>query len=1574
MKRLFLFIITVFFFLNFVLLKSSYAATMNDYCVVPPYVIQDVPPNVMIALDNSGSMFNLAYACTATNAASSGTNTTVIPVDNVAGFKPRQLIALIHGGVGTKLQISNSGIDAVNNTITVTVSVPNFSIGDKVKDWGCYGDGTHFFNADFTLSTECPSTTTTAAGASVTVIPVNSVLNFWVGQIIAVASAGGPYERIITAISPSDKKITVNTSVTFASGISIYDYNCYYLKNPWPEQSFDSTKEYYGYFLPTYWYTYDSSGGRFVTSRLKEGTTKNATEWDGNFMNWLTMRRVDIVKKVMTGGKTTTSNRLVTQKADSASDPTKRGIYKAVFNAQDYMGCTGCTGNINVTFATGPSNPSSFTAYSGPGNPSSGWTNRGSFSIYVVIPTALVPVSGVLQDVVGTRARLGLMFYSTSDEGGFVQVAVAAANLASAVNEINNKTPSGNTPLGETLWTAGGYFAQQSSITSIGSPGPRYASGDYQINNNVDPLNYGTGGATRWPSCAKSYVLLITDGEPCADGNLPGTFATYASTRTSFRCSGSTCPKYPATCTEGVDCLFNSSTLPDCSAGGEVSGIENVALYLHTNDLRNYGGTPNIGKDALSGIQNLTLYAVFAFGQSSTLLEYAAINGGFEDVNGNNQPDLQSEWDSNNDGVPDNYYEADEGYGLEQAIRSALSSILKRASSGTAASVLASGEGSGANLIQAVFYPRRRFGNDIIDWTGESQNFWYYVDPFFTSSSIRENTTQDSPYPILNLTNDYIAQFYFDTTAQLTKARRFQDTDGDGDADITKSTVAFESLNTLWKAGNLLWSRTVNPSNPADTNNRTIYTTTNGTSFLASNFTVTNKTNLRQYLQAVDDTDAEYIIRYTHGEGLTTLLDEDGNVVTAGIDRKGTCSVTTTTSCTIDADCLSGETCVPDGIDDYRPRYATIGSNINVWKLGDVLNSTPRITSWIPLNNYDSPTKYRDTTYTHFTATTGSTGYKERGMVFAGGNDGMLHAFKLGKLELTWTGQGDHEMARLSGSDIGNEMWAFIPKNALPYLKYIMDPYYCHVFSVDLSPYIFDASIGEPGSGDISDATRPDCPDPYNTATCKWRTILIGGMRFGGACRKTGVACNSSSCSVTTSTSCTTDANCPSGETCVPNCVRTPLLDPADASKGLGYSSYFALDITDQNTPTLLWEFSDPALGFATTGPAIVRIGSDNTKNGKWFVVLGSGPTGPIQTSDHQFVGSSDQNLKLFVLDLKAGTLLTNPPIDTGIQNAFAGSMLNSTLDADLDYQDDAVYIGYVKRTGTSPTFTWTDGGVGRLFTKNDPLPSNWAWSKVIDGTGAVTSSITKLQDNKNHLLWLYFGTGRYYYEILTNVDDQDSRRTLIGIKEPCFTSTNTIDSTCTTTRSFCSTPCSDSTCSGPSACGDLTNVTCPGVTGLISHDTCPAVPTETTANSASFKGWYIGLDPSGNYTYSEGGTNFTKAYRAERVITDPLATTTGLVFFTTYKPYNDECGLGGKSFIWSAKYNTGGAPGALLKGVALLQVSTGSIEQVNLSTAFTDAGGRKSTALEGVPPTSQGLSLISTPPPVKRVTHIKER
>ena len=104
----------------------------------------------------------------------------------------------------------------------------------------------------------------------------------------------------------------------------------------------------------------------------------------------------------------------------------------------------------------------------------------------------------------------------------------------------------------------------------------------------------------------------------------------------------------------------------------------------------------------------------------------------------------------------------------------------------------------------------------------------------------------------------------------------------------------------------------------------------------------------------------------------------------------------------LDGDSVSGDA-NKNGVNDdagdsidglaVRNRTATVGAVTSTWKLGDIINSTPKIMAWTPLNNYD--TVYLDTTYKKFID---SDQYKQRGTVFTGGNDGMLHAFKMGLL------------------------------------------------------------------------------------------------------------------------------------------------------------------------------------------------------------------------------------------------------------------------------------------------------------------------------------------------------------------------------------------------------------------------------------------------------------------------------------------------------------------------------------------------------------------------------------------------
>ena len=978
-----------------------------------------------------------------------------------------------------------------------------------------------------------------------------------------------------------------------------------------------------------------------------------------------------------------------------------------------------------------------------------------------------------------------------------------------------------------------------------------YTAIDYFKNDTSANCNPFAGSRP----CLKNYILMITAGEGADNPPNPN--------------AGS-----PNVFLDPVSC--NPTSNPPAAYN-----LSKNACYGFNNDLRPDEAT-------YPGRQYVSTFIVNTMGVNGNILSEAANAGG------------------------GTYYNVTDPSQLREALIQAFLDIIKRAAAGTAASVLASGEGQGANLIQAVFYPRTQkiqFGgiyDSEIFWTGRLANYWYYVDPFFKNSTILEDTTKDG---ILNITDDLTLRFRYNPTIEQTVADLYPY----GSTSIDH-TVIFENVKTLWEAGIDLWNRdlTISP--------RTVYTTIDGIQLMDFSTENVNPETLLPYFDLpitdidldgfkdgdlnrsggdLDSDDAARLIRYVKGEDFPQLRSR-----TTGVDLDG------------------------DG------KISGTNEEGKVWKLGDVLNSTPKISSWIPLSNYHR--LYSDGTYgpvgqeplssdppdpTHYITTAG---YKGRGMVFAGGNDGMLHAFKLGTLKIIC--RDCVTPASLTGSDLGKEVWAFIPKNALPYLKYLTDPGYCHVYTVDLSPYIFDASI----NGNATDTKTVD----------SWRTILIGGMRLGGACKNSG-------------SSCTVDIN-GDGSINDKDCVKTPIAN-------VGYSSYFALDITDflanqadpvGHPPQLLWEFSHPELGFATTGPAVVRIG-EKTKNGDWFVVLGSGPTGPISTSDQQFLGGSDQPLKLFIFNLKDGpgkknanvTIKTPSP---SIPDAFAGSLMNATFDSDLDYQDEVIYIPYVKKCTATNSFCeankWNDGGVLRLLTKKSSTPSQWALSTVKDGIGPVTSAVTKLENKNKGILWLYFGTGRYYFEQLTTVDDGNLRRTLFGVKEPCF-STSGFDVSCI------------STVSGLTDVTDIANI-------------------PTNPDDSGFKGWYITLEDDGNYTYLEGSppTAVTRRYRTERVITDPLATTTGIVFFTTYKPYDDVCALGGKSFIWALKYDTGGAPGALLKGVALLQVSTGSIEQVNLSKAMTEMGERRTSAMEGVPPMAQGLSILSPPPPVKRTIHMRER
>ena len=945
----------------------------------------------------------------------------------------------------------------------------------------------------------------------------------------------------------------------------------------------------------------------------------------------------------------------------------------------------------------------------------------------------------------------------------------------------------------------------------------------------------------------------------------------------------------------------------DQAIGFVVSGTQSDGLYLPVRDTDS--SSLKNGVKACTSCNTITLPTSYSgtFTKSSTStasgflhnpLWYAAKWGGYNGTYSGSGDLPRSTWAKNCTETditkcdPDNYFLVTNPLKLEHQLDTALNDILKRVSSGTASSILNNSEGSGANLLQAVFYPKKDFDNETeAIWIGEMQNLWYYLDPFLQKTSIREDTANSfaASAQELNLNLDRIAKYYFDTGESKTRVQLFSDLNGDGSPDSATpdTTLDPDYVASLWRAGQLLHARDLS-SSP-----RTIYTYTTGTGFTPFDTVTANIAKIKPYLDVSNnDANATAVINYV--TGYDDL--DDTTLRSRTVSYKG----------------------VGGAITNATVRSNAKTKGIGVWKLGDIISSTPKILANVRLNSYylAPPLGYNDTSYKEFLNT--ST-YKNRGMAFVGANDGMLHAFKMGTLEEV---NNKFIKATLNGSDLGKEMWSFIPKNALPYLKYLSsaNPEYCHLYFVDNSTVLTDVSINKSTSCAAS-SNYWECDRKYGTSELSWRTILIGGMGLGGASKNT------------------VDAQC----------VKTPIqVTEGGTAKDIGYSSYFALDVTDPASPAFKWEFSgDPAngdyLGYTTTGPAIVRVG-DRSKNGRWFAVFASGPTGPIDTTFMEFKGTSNQPLKLFIVDIATGSLVKK--ITTTITNAFAGSLASGVIDTDRwdasstgFYNDDAVYIGYVQKD--SSTGTWTKGGVIRLLTKESTDPGTWTLSTVIEDTGPVTTAITKLQDRKNKNLWLFFGTGRYFFKM----DDGSTttRERLYGIKEPCYSintgsplftpvgPVNDIDKTCSSTVT----------------------------SGLVDQTTSPKATL-----SAANNGWYIELDAA------SGG------FLSERIITDPLAAPSGAVFFTSFKPTGDICKYGGNSYIWSVRYDTGAEPpAAALKGVALMQVSTGSFAEIKLSDAFTDKDKRRiGTPITGVPPKSQGLSLLAPPRPTKKMLQIQEK
>ena len=826
---------------------------------------------------------------------------------------------------------------------------------------------------------------------------------------------------------------------------------------------------------------------------------------------------------------------------------------------------------------------------------------------------------------------------------------------------------------------------------------------------------------------------------------------------------------------------------------------------------------------------------------------YAAKYGGFEDSNANKQPDLQSEWDKDNNGDPDTYFFAASPLKLEAKLTAAFISILNKSSSGTAASVLASSTTGEGALYQSYFFPLK-FDPDGRDlhWMGYTQGL--FVDTF---GNLREDTNGDGR---LVYTDDKIVVTQYNSKTGLVEVLRYDDATGDGKADATPPplTITLDQIKPIWEAGKRLAVTDASARKIktwVDLNGDGVVNDTASTStdeFVE--FDTASLPKLTPYLKAGDSSlTATKVINYIRG-----------------------CEVSV---CAEQANLRDRRTDLNNGP----------GSpNLKIWKFGDPVYSTPEIVG-PPTRRFD--VLYGDADYRDFYAQ-----YRHRRQVaYVGANDGMLHAFNVGiynpgddtsvgapanKVEHGWFTTSTTTYGR--GQNLGDELWAFIPQELLPQLQWLARQDYSHVYYVDLKPRVTDARLWPP----TGDADHPG----------GWGTILIGGFRMGGSCH-----------------SCTTQAK--------------EVQFTADFGSGTQtrkfLSAYYVLDITNpEKEPTLLWSFSHDDLGLTTSLPTVVRVrpglgSKTQSSDEKWFAIFGSGPT------NYDGGVAVGQKGKLFIVDMVArrtsSASSTYTIIDTGTDQAFMSDVI--ALEKDLDFRDDAIYVGQTISTGGSPAWS---GKLLRLTTNCiggascDTTPSNWGLtgSKPTDlletfndpdavpatshTLGPITLKPAAAVDDRNRL-WLFVGSGRYY----STADKTDtSPQYLVGVRDPIMNGlTGTETPWCTgqsSTTSCEATTLADvsyavvclvdgSTCIGSGATANqVTNV--PGLTG-------GNFQSLLTLTGNTKQGWFSKLSTSG-----------------ERAVGSPVILG-GIVFYSTFVSSTDPCVASGNGNLYGLYYVTGTAP-----------------------------------------------------------------
>ena len=1061
---------------------------------------------------------------------------------------------------------------------------------------------------------------------------------------------------------------------------------------------------YYGYFEPdaSYYYTLPANpaytnSGYFVRVDGSSYAAYTNGPWSGNFLNFLTMRKVDVIRKVMMGGKRDTLASTIIKGHDSSNTQTLNSTVKAPDGGTPWDNPTSTYYFYFVGYTAGKFVYYTKTTAGG------GYANRGYYNIWVEKDAALEPgnfenneLAGVIQKI-GTRARWGNAWFndgqdSSGENGGDVANIIdsGSSHIETVVTNIMDKDENSATPLAEALYTAVQYFKQEDIDGTLAN----YPTGLVPIGSNAnDPYHDGA----EFVSCAKSFVILLTDGLSTRDAVIPAAIKNYADSFDTFVAAD-----------DGTDCDENAETGCEFADGG-TDYLKDVAYYARFTDLR----SATVGDSPISGDQNVVLYTVLAFENDTdaqNLLKEAAKNGGYTERDGTDGPSSTSEWDEDNNGVPDTYYEASDGALLETKLLTAINDILARAASGTAVSVLAtSGEGQGS-LVQAFFKPQVTVGDTDYEWLGYLKSMW--VD---SKGNLREDTNTNRT---LDIATDKVIVHFSDASGD-TKIKRFNVSSGSEYPDTSGTadeTVEIDAISAIWEAGELLAERSAAERKIftyIDKDNDDVVDEAGNNPFDDSDevvrFHTASAAAIKPYLGVQDNTTWEYLkgsSANNHDNRVTNLIE-----YIRGNDISG-----------------------------LRPRTFDYDddSTDETWKLGDIIHSTP-VTVAKPPDNYHII--YANESYQDF-----YDAFKDReNVVYVGANDGMLHAFTSWKYNSTNLQYTDPYPGDASGDTtfitdetannlIGSELWAYIPQALLPHLKWLPSTTYSHAYYVDMKPKIFDAQI-LPLSTHYTDTTG---------ATKNWGTFLLVGLNLGGGHIQAEDDFDYDGGTADTV------------RDFYPSYVLLDVTEPR-APRVMWERSYDGLQAS-ASTPVII---KVKQKWFAVFGSGPSGCEGESTQSGKVFVVdLDDGDPYQLGTDDWRFVTGESNAFMNSPVALDKG-------LNFNVDAVYFGETYEDPGNA--DHWLGKVYKVTIPRSDTSSPINYDDTYVSDTNNTYSDDPKHtykpWQFSVLFDATRPVTASLSLSLDTLDNV-WIYSGTGRYLNDL--DKDDTDTQY-FFGIKDPFF-------------------------------------------------------------------------------------------------------------------------------------------------------------------------------------------------------------